>query len=344
MKRRADRRMSLRREDTMKQSRRTQSRKIVLVCAALAPLCAAAADAPKDYPSRPIRMIVTIGPGSGSDTLGRIMAAKMGQLLGQQIVVDNRPGAGGILGMEVAQAAAPDGYTLLGGSAAALTIVPQVHKKVPYDSVSGYAHIGQYAVTPNVLITNNSLPARTVKEFIDYVNSKNGNVNMASAGVGSQSHLSGVMFMVAAKIKSLHVPYKGGGGTVAVRANESQWQCPPAPSVMSLIRSGQVRALGHTLPHRSPLFGDIPPIAETLPGFSYNGWNGLSAPKGTSPAIIRKLHTAMLQAVNAPDTHREFELQASEVKTSGPDEYRAFIKQELTTAANLTKAAGLKPE
>jgi tripartite-type tricarboxylate transporter receptor subunit TctC len=222
--------------------------------------------------------------------------------------------------------------------------VPQLHKKIPYDPVNGYAHIGQYAVTPNVLITNITLPVRTVKEFIDYANSKNGNLNMASAGVGAQSHLSGVMFMVAAKIKSLHVPYKGGGGTLAVRANESQWQCPPAPSVMTLIRAGQVRALGHTLPYRSPLFGDIPPISETLPGFSYNGWNGISAPKATSPAIIKKLHTVMLQAVNAPETRKEFEFQASEVKTSSPEEFRAFIKQELTTAANLTKAAGLKPE
>src|SRR5687768_10614987 len=172
---------------------------------------------------RAIRMIVTIGPGSAADTLGRIMAARIGQLLGQQIVVDNRPGAGGILGMEAAVNAAADGYTILGGSTAALTIVPQMHKKIPYDPVNGFAHIGQYAVTPNVLITNISLPVRTVKEFIDYANSRNGNINMASAGIGAQSHLAGVMFMTAAKIKSLHVPYKGGGGTIAVRANESQW-------------------------------------------------------------------------------------------------------------------------
>src|SRR5688572_16850674 len=168
--------------------------------AAVAAVCsfsAAAADAPKDYPNRPIRMIVPIGPGSANDTLGRIMATKMGQLLGQQIVVDNRPGAGGLLGMEVASNSAPDGYTILGASIAAMTIVPQMHRKVPYDSVNGFSHVGQYSVTPNVLITNNSLPVRTVKEFIEYANSKNGNLNMASAGVGAQSHLSGVMFMVA---------------------------------------------------------------------------------------------------------------------------------------------------
>ena len=316
----------------------------IAMAAALAPATVAAADAAKDYPSRPVRLIVPIGPGSANDTLGRLMATRIGQLLGQQIVVDNRPGAGGILGMEAATNAAPDGYTLLGASIAAMTIVPQMHKKVPYDTVNGFSHIGQFAVTPNVLISNNGLPVRTVKEFIEYVNSRNGNLNMASAGVGAQSHLSGVMFMTAAKIKSLHVPYKGGGGTLAVRANESQWQLPPAPSVMSLIRSGQVKALGHTLPHRSPLFGDIPPIAETLPGFSYSGWNGLSAPKGTPPAIIKKVHETMITVINSPETRKEFELQASEVKTSGPDEFRAFIKQEMNTAAALVKAAGLRPE
>ena len=318
--------------------------RIVACVVGMAPIVCAAADAPKDYPNRPIRMIVPIGPGSANDTLGRIMAAKMGQLLGQQIVVDNRPGAGGLLGMEVASNSAPDGYTILGASIAAMTIVPQMHRKVPYDSVNGFSHVGQYSVTPNVLITNNSLPVRTVKEFIEYANARNGNLNMASAGVGAQSHLSGVMFMVAAKMKSLHVPYKGGGGTIAVRANESQWQLPPAPSVMNLIRAGQVKALGHTLPHRSPMFGDIPPIAETLPGFSYSGWNGISTPKGTSPAIVKRLHDLMMKAVNSPEIRKEFELQASEIKTSGPEEFRAFIRQEMTTAAKLVAAAGLKPE
>lgn len=253
-------------------------------------------------------------------------------------------GAGGLLGMEVASNSAPDGYTLLSASIAAMTIVPQMHKKVPYDSVNGFAHIGQYSVTPNVLVTNNSLPVRSIRELIDYASSKGGNLNMASAGIGAQSHLSGVMFMVAAKMSSLHVPYKGGGGTLAVRVNESQWQLAPAPSVMTIIRSGQVKALGHTLPYRSPVLGDIPPIAETLPGFSYSGWNGLSAPKGTSPAIVRKLHTLMMQAVNSPETRKELEFQASEVKTSGPEEFRVFIQKEMGTASALVKAAGLKAE
>jgi len=315
--------------------------------AAIAMACATsagAADPAKGYPSRPVRLIMPIGPGSGNDTLGRIVANKMGQLMGQQIVVDNRAGAGGIVGMEVGANAAPDGYTLIGGSTAAMTIVPQLHKTIPYDSVKSYEHIGQYAVTPNVLIINNTLPVHTVRELIDYANKRDGNLNMASAGIGSQSHLTGVMLMVAAKMKSFHVPYKGGGGTAAVRANESQWQIPPAPSVMGLIRSGQVRALGHTLPQRSPLFPDIPPIAETLPGFSYSGWNGLIAPKGTPPAIVRKLYDVMVQAMNSPDVRRDFERQASEIQLKNGQEFRAFVATELKQSAKLAEAAGLKPE
>ena len=316
----------------------------LLVAILAVPTAASAADAARDYPVRPIRLIMPIGPGSANDTLGRIVANKMGQLLGQQIVVDNRAGAGGIVGMEVGANAAPDGYTLIGGSAAAMSIVPHLHKKIPYDSVRSYDHIGQFAVTPNILIVNNTVPVRTVRELIDYANSRNGNINMSSAGIGSQSHLTGVMFMVAAKMKSFHVPYKGGGGTVAVRANETQWQLPPAPSVMSLIRSGQVRALGHTMPTRSPLLGDIPPIAETLPGFSYSGWNGLIAPKGLPPAIFHKLHDTMVKAVTATETRKEFDQQVAEVHLTSGEEFRAFVAREIKENAKLVEAAGLKPE
>jgi tripartite-type tricarboxylate transporter receptor subunit TctC len=316
----------------------------LLVAILAVPTAASAADAARDYPVRPIRLIMPIGPGSANDTLGRIVANRMAQILGQQIVVDNRAGAGGIVGMEVGANAAPDGYTLIGGSAAAMSIVPHLHKKVPYDSVRGYDHIGQFAVTPNILIVNNTVPARTVRELIDYANNRNGNINMSSAGIGSQSHLTGVMFMVAAKMKSFHVPYKGGGGTVAVRANETQWQLPPAPSVMSLIRSGQVRALGHTMPARSPLLGDIPPIAETLPGFSYSGWNGLIAPRGLPPAILQKLHDTMVKAVTSADTRKEFDQQVAEVHLTSGEEFRAFVAREIKENAKLVEAAGLKPE
>jgi tripartite-type tricarboxylate transporter receptor subunit TctC len=317
----------------------------IACAAACAALCgpALAADAAKNYPARPIRLIMPIGPGSSNDTLGRIVANKMSDLLKQQVVVDNRAGAGGLLGMEIASKATPDGYTLVAGSAAAMTIVPHLHRKIPYDPVNGFEHIGQYAITPNVLICNVSLPVRSVRDLIEYANARNGHINMASAGVGSQSHLTGVMFMTAAHMKSLHVPYKGGGGTIAVRANEAQWQLPPAASVMGLIRSRQVRALGHTLPHRSPLFPDIPPIAQTLPGFSFNGWNGLEAPRGTPAPIVRNLHEVLVATMNSPEVKSEFQAQATEIHLATGPEFRGFIRSELEKNGELVKLAGLTP-
>lgn len=303
-----------------------------------------AADSAQTYPSRPIRFIMPIGPGSANDALGRIVAARMSQLLGQQIVVDNRAGAGGLIGMEVAAKAAPDGYTLAAASTAAMAIAPNLHKKLPYDPLTSFEHIGQFAVTPNVLIVNVTLPVRSVRELVEYANSRSGNINMASAGVGSQSHLSGVMFMTAAKMKSVHVPYKGGSGNVAVRSNEAQWQMPPAPSVVSLIRSGQLRALGHTMPQRMASIADIPPIAETIPGFSYSGWNGLLVPKGTPAAIQAKLFDVLSKVMKAPETRKEFESQIAEVELTDGKAFRAFVAQEIRQNVKVVEAAGLKPE
>lgn len=303
-----------------------------------------AAEGAQTYPSRPIRFIMPIGPGSANDTLGRIVAAKMSQLLGQQIVVDNRAGAGGLIGMEVAAKAVPDGYTIAAASTAAMAIAPNLHRKLPYDPLASFEHIGQFAVTPNVLIVNITLPVKSVKDLVEYSNSRGGNINMASAGVGSQSHLSGVMFMTAAKMKSVHVPYKGGSGNVAVRANEAQWQMPPAPSVVSLIRSGQLRAIGHTMPQRMATIADIPPIAETIPGFSYSGWNGLLVPKGTPVAIQQKLFDALSRVMKSPETRKEFENQIAEAELTDGKTFRAFVAQEITQNAKVVEAAGLKPE
>lgn len=312
-------------------------------CAAWVP-GAFGADAAQNYPTRPIRFIMPIGPGSANDALGRLVATRMSTLLGQQIVVDNRAGAGGLLGMEAAANAVPDGYTIAAASTAAMAIAPNLHKKLPYDPIASFEHIGQFAVTPNVLIVNNSLPVKSIKDLIEYANSRATAIVMASAGVGSQSHLSGVMFMTAAKMKSLHVPYKGGSGNIAVRANEAQWQLPPAPSVINLIRSGQLRALGHTMPQRLASMSDIPPIAETLPGFSYSGWNGLLVPKGTPAAVQRKLYETLAKVMNSAEMRKEFETQVAEVELTDGKTFRAFVAKEMKQNAKLVEAAGLKPE
>jgi tripartite-type tricarboxylate transporter receptor subunit TctC len=298
-----------------------------------------------NYPDRPIRMVVPNAPGSSVDTLSRIVAAKLSETLGQQVVVDNRAGAGGVIGMEIAKHASPDGYTMIAATTAASTIAVQLQKKPTFDPVKDYEYVTQFAETPNVLVVNPSLPIKSVKELIDYCKSKNGEVNMASAGAGSQSHLSGTYFLDAAKFKSVHVPYKGGGASVAsVIANESQWTLTPAPAVMSFVNSGRLRAIGHSLPKRTPLLADIPAIAETIPGFDYSGWQGFFMPKNTPKAITEKLRAAVIKTVNSPDTQKLLHAQATEVVIRGPEEFRKVVQESMKQNALVVKLVGLKAD
>ncbi len=318
---------------------------IIAVAASLTAAPALPQNTAKDYPNRPIRLIVPNAPGSSVDTLSRIVAAKMGDVLGQQIVVDNRAGAAGIIGMEIAKAATPDGYTLISATTAASTIALLLQKKPTFDPVKDYDYVAQFAVTPNVLVVNPSLPVKSVKELIDYCKGKQGQVNMASAGAGSQSHLTGAYLLQAGNFESLHVPYKGGGASVAsVIAGESHWTITPAAAVMSHVNSGRLRALGHSLPKRSPLLGNIPPIAETIPGFDYSGWQGLFVPKGTPKPIIDKLRAALVKTSNLPEVKSALAVQATEVVIGTPEEFRKVVQDSLAKNAKVVKAVGLKIE
>jgi tripartite-type tricarboxylate transporter receptor subunit TctC len=306
---------------------------------------ALAADAAQKYPDRPIRMIMPNAPGSANDTMGRILAAKLGEALGQQIVVDNRAGAGGILGMEIGKNSNPDGYTLVSPSTAATSIAPHIQKTLPYDPVKDYEFVSLFAVMPNIIVVHPSQPPKTVREFIDYAKANGKKLNMASAGTGAQSHLSGTALMVAAGFESVHVPYKGGGASVgAVVAGESQWTFTPAAAVMSLIRANRLRALGHSLLKRTPLLGDMPAIAETLPGFTYSGWYGLTAPKNTPKPVLDKLRATLLKIAATPEFRELISLQAAEVVTNTPEEFRKFVVEDIAQTGKAVRAAGLKAE
>ena len=305
----------------------------------------AAAQPGANYPSRPIRMIVPNAPGSSTDTLSRILAARLGEAFGQQVIVDNRAGAGGVIGMELAKSASPDGYTLVSATTSASTVAVLLQKKPTYDPVNDYVHVMQVAVTPNVLVTNLALPVKTVRELIDYCKARSGRVNMATAGSGSQSHFAGAYFLQAASFESLHVPYKGGGASVAaVMAGESQWTLTPAPAIMSLVRAGRLRALGHSLPQRSPLLADMPAIAETVPGFDYSGWQGFMMPKGTPKPIVDKVRAVVIKALNTPEMKETLAQQATEVVTGTPEEFRNLVRDSLKKNAQVVKAVGLKIE
>lgn len=304
----------------------------------------ATADAVKNFPNRPIRMLMPNAPGSSTDTLGRIVANKLGDVLGQQVVVDNRPGAGGVLGMEIAKNANPDGYTLISASTAAMTIAPHIQKKLPYDPLKDFAYLSLFAVTPNVLVVNPSLPVKTVKDLIDFTKAKAGQIHMASAGPGSQSHLAGVLLKTMGQFDSLHVPYKGGTSTTAVAAGESHWSINPAPSVQGLLKAGRLRAIAHTLPRRSALLGDLPAIAETVPGYNYGGWQGLLAPRATPKPILDKLRDGLIKVMSLPEIRDALNKQGAEVVTNTPEEFFKFVQDELKNFGPVVKMAGLKVE
>lgn len=304
---------------------------------------AAAADSAAGYPSRPIRMLVPNAPGSSVDTLSRIIGNKMSDVIGQQLVIDNRAGAGGIVGMELAKNAAPDGYTLISATTAASTVAVLLMKNPTFNPVTDFDHVAQFAVTANVLVVHPGQPAKSTRELIDLAKAKQ--LNMASAGAGSQSHLSGAYFMSMANIQSLHVPYKGGGPSVAaVLAGEAQWTLTPAAAVMTHVNGGKLRALGHSLPGKSQLMGNIPPIAETIPGFDYSGWQGFMMPKGTPKPIVEKLRMALVKTANLPDVKNLMVAQATEVVIGTPEEFRKVIADSLAKNAKVIKAIGLKAE
>ena len=304
-----------------------------------------AADTARDYPNRPIRLVMPNAPASSADTLGRIVAVRLGEALGQQVVVDNRAGAGGSLGLEIGKNANPDGYTLITTSLSALTVSPHVRKNLGYDPMKDFEYVAMYSRQGAVLVVYPGLPVKSVKELIEYARAGQGKINMASAGPGSTSHFNGTAFMMAGGFSSLHVPYKGGGpSTAAVVAGESHWTMPPSAAVMTLVRAGRLRALGHTFPQRTPLLPDLPAISESLPGFKYLAFAGFLAPRGVPQPILEKIRVHVDKVVNTPEMREQFALQGAEPATGTPEEFRRAVREELVAAGKLVKAIGLKVE
>ena len=319
------------------------------VCAALAGVVALVTLQPAlgaegdDYPKRPVKLLVPNAAGSSNDTLSRILAQYLGQELGQNIVVENQAGASGLVGMEMGKNAPPDGYTLIAGSPSGTTIAANLRKSLPYDPLHDYDYISMYAVLPNLLVVNPSLPVSTLPQFLDYLRNAKGDIFMASAGPGSQSHLAGAMLQQMGKFPSVHVPYKGGGPQVlAVMSGEAQWTITPASSVLGHTRTGKLRAIAQSLPQRTPLIPDVPSVSETIPGYTYSAWNGLLAPKGTPPAILAKIRAALARTVARPEVKEGFGHQGAEAMTNTPEEFRRIVQSDMESTAALVKAIDLK--
>jgi len=299
-------------------------------------------DAVKDYPNRPIRMILPNAPGSSNDVLGRIFATKLGEVIGQQVIVENHAGAAGLIGMEMAKTGQADGYTIISTSPASMTILPNIRKKLNYDPLGDYQFVSLYAVLPNMLVVNPSLPIQTVQDLIKFCNANPEKVYVASAGPGSQSHLASLLMQVSANFSSIHVPYKGGGASVlAVMTGEAQWTITPASSVMGHVRNGKLRAVAHSLSQRSQLMGDIPTVGETIPGFSYSAWNGIVMPKGVPIAIVDKFRASMIKTLNLTEVKDLLGKQGAVTFTNTPEQFRTLVQTELESTAKVVKVSNL---
>ena len=310
-------------------------------------LAAAAAGAwAQDYPNRPIRILVPNAPGSSVDTMTRILSTRLGDALGgASVVVENRDGAGGLIGMDVGRKSTPDGYTLITVSNGSGVIAPLLKKARPYETARDFELIGTFAITPNVLVVNPQLPVNSVKELIEYARANRATINMASAGVGSQSHLAGALLMTMANFESLHVPHKGGGPSVAsVAAGQTHWTLTPAPAAMSQVKAGRLRVIAHSLPKRSALLAQMPAIAETVAGYDFNGWAGLIAHIGTPRPIVERVHAAMIKTLALPEVKEGLAAQGADLFAGNGEDFRKFLAQDVANTERVMKAAQLEPE
>ena len=299
----------------------------------------------QSYPTKPIRLIIANTTGTSVDTLARVLGVRLGEELGQQVVSDNRAGAGGLIGAEIVANSPPDGYTLLISSTGMQVITPQIYKKLNYDPVKSFAPLSLFAVTQNILVVNPTLPVNSVKELIAYAKANPGKLNMSNAGSGFQSHLAGVLFVHATGIDVHQVPYKGGASLIAVIANESQFTIAPSPAVMAHVRSGRMRALASGGEKRSPQTPDLPTISEAgVPGYVSTGWAGLMAPKGVAKPIFDKLYASLVKVVNQPATRELLERHGADPVTTTPAEFIKLINEEYARFGEAIKLANLKVE
>jgi tripartite-type tricarboxylate transporter receptor subunit TctC len=299
----------------------------------------------QEYPARPVRMIVPVSPGATTDTLARAVAAKLAESLGQQVVVDNRAGASGIIGTELAAKAAPDGYTLL-VITSTHTINPSLHKSLPYDPIRDFSPVTLMASSPTVLVVHPSVPARSVKELIALAKAKPGQLNYGSGGTGSSTHLVAELFKSTAGIDINHVPYKGAGpALIDVLSGQLHFMFSGIVPALPHVKAGKIRALGVTSVARSSAAPEIPTLAESaLPGFSFGLWYAVLGPAGLPERIVGRLREEIRKALALPDVRARLAAEGAEVVASSPQELLAHMQKEIATYRRLVQAAGIKAD
>jgi len=302
------------------------------------------AQAPTQYPVKAIRVIVPSAPGSGPDIMARTIAQKLSEVLSQPVIVEARPGAGGIIGSEAAAKSSPDGYTLIMGNAGSHSVNPSLYRKLPYDPLKDFAPVTLVSTAPNILIVHPSLPVKSVKDLISLAKARPGDLTFGSGGNGSTAHLSGEMFRTLAGINLVHVPFKGAPAAVlGVITGEISMAILNLPPALPHVKSGRLKALGVSTPKRSAAVPDMPTIAESgLPGYSATAWYGVLAPTGTPREIILKLNTEIVKILRTDEIKKRISSDGGEVIGSTPEEFTAVMKSDIAKWAKVVQASGAR--
>jgi len=296
------------------------------------------------YPSKPIRLIIPFPPGGSNDIVGRMVATQLGDRLGQSVVVDNRGGAGGTIGTDMAAKSAPDGYTLLLISVAH-AFNPAMYKTLPYDPEKSFAPIGLVAAGPVALTVNPAVPAHSVKELIDLIKANPGKLNYATAGIGSFQHLASELFKLQAGLDMVHVPYKGGGPAMMdTIGGQAQINMASLIQVIPHAKSGKLRLLATSGTKRSALFPDVPTVAETVPGYDATNWWGLVAPAGTPQAVIAKLNAELDALLKSAETKKRLESEGADINRMDAAEFGRFLHDEIAKWGKVVRQAGITAE
>jgi tripartite-type tricarboxylate transporter receptor subunit TctC len=300
--------------------------------------------AAQQYPARPIRMIIGFPPGGGTDIVGRIVGQRLSEVLGQQILPDNRGGASGQIAAELTAKAPPDGYTVMMAHIAAISILPSLYPKMPYDAARDFAPITLVAIGPNLLVVHPSVPVKNVKELVAFAKARPGQLHYASPGAGTVQHLAAELFKLQAKVDMLHVPYKGSGQSIVdLIAGHVHLNFDSVPPVLPHVRSGRLRALAVTSEKRFSILPDIPTVTEGgVPGFDLSTWWGLVAPAAVSKDIIARLQAETVRVLREPGVKEKIAFAGADTVGNTADEFAAYIRAERAKYARIVKEANIK--
>ena len=316
-----------------------------VLAALLLPIVALAAPAPEQYPVRPVRLIVSYPPGGADDAHGRLLAERLTEILGKQVIVDNRPGAAGVIGQDTAAKAAPDGYTLL-FAGSTIVIKPLFYPKMPYDLQRDLMPLGQVVSTRFALVVPPASPAKSVGDLISIAKAQPGKLNYASSGTGATPHLCTELFKQMAQVNIVHVPYKGGGPAMTdLVAGQVDMSFATLGSSIGFISTGRLRALGVTSATRSKVLPEVPTIAESgVPGFEITSWYGVLAPSGIPKSLVPRISKAILDAVASPSLQERFAKLGSDPVGTTPAQFTQLLQEDTVRLTRIAKAAGIKTD